>query len=205
MALNRGRRGFGWFVLSLFISPIIVFIILLTLGQTEAKKLEQVEKEENIRKKLQGNSDGLPQENRNNISFISFSDELEKLDNLKNKKIISEEEFSKLKYKLINSGNVQVNYQSSNYAKNEEFTVCQNELLEVKEKFDTNIITEKNTKFPVNSHVIEIKTEKQYRVVEIDIENNNYICSLGGIYFKKFHEHEIILFSDYQNHKKYMP
>ena len=64
-----------------------------------------------------------------------------------------------------------------------------------------NIFREKgkpidNDKFTINSHIVELKTEKQFRIIEIDNENNILICSLnGGITTVSFTEDEIELFS----------
>ena len=50
--------------------------------------------------------------------------------------------------------------------------------------------------FNVNSHIVELKTEKQYRILEIDYLNNLYICSLNsGITKISFTKNEIQLFS----------
>ncbi len=36
IASNRGRSGFGWFLLSLVLSPLICLILVLALGKTGA-------------------------------------------------------------------------------------------------------------------------------------------------------------------------
>ncbi len=59
-------------------------------------------------------------------------------------------------------------------------------------------------KFRVNSHVVELKNKKQFRIVAI--ENNIFVCSPnGGLINEYFYEYEIELFSiwveDYKKKK----
>ena len=60
VATKRGRNGFGWFFLALFITPIAVLILLLLLGPTETKRTEQIVEEGTLRKAVrEGNTEYL--------------------------------------------------------------------------------------------------------------------------------------------------
>ena len=71
------------------------------------------------------------------------------------------------------------------------------EVVEEESQTASNNKCEWQGKFPVNSHVVELKTEKQYRIIEVDNENNLYICSSSGMSTTRvsFAENEIELFS----------
>jgi len=43
MAKNRGRNGFGWAVFGLIVSPLLVWVILLVIGDTEEKRKEKAD------------------------------------------------------------------------------------------------------------------------------------------------------------------
>ena len=60
-------------------------------------------------------------------------------------------------------------------------------------------------KFTINSHVVELKTGNQFRIIKIDNTNNRYICSLNnGITSVSFAENEIELFSIWvKNYKRH--
>ena len=49
MAQKRGRSGFGWFILSLIISPILCIIILACLGDTDGKRRKKLLEDEEYR------------------------------------------------------------------------------------------------------------------------------------------------------------
>ncbi len=49
MANKRGRSGFGWFLLSLIISPFLCMLFLLALGETEEKRKNRIIEEEELR------------------------------------------------------------------------------------------------------------------------------------------------------------
>ena len=51
-ARNRGRSGTLWFLLSLLISPILTVLLLLAMGDTDAKRREKWQKEEHIRNSM---------------------------------------------------------------------------------------------------------------------------------------------------------
>ena len=54
MAFERGRSVLGWVVLSIFFSPILGIILLLLLGPSEEKKMEQIASEEALRREMRG-------------------------------------------------------------------------------------------------------------------------------------------------------
>lgn len=92
-AMGSGRSiGFtASFFISIFLSPLIGFIVVL------CSKTETQEKLENVI---------LNQSENNNLttdSSISIADELEKLANLRDKGIISEIEFQSGKDKILNN------------------------------------------------------------------------------------------------------
>ena len=52
-AKNRGRSGTLWFFLSLLINPILAVLLLLAMGDTDAKRKERWLFEEQVRNKTQ--------------------------------------------------------------------------------------------------------------------------------------------------------
>lgn len=60
MAEKRGRSVIGWYVLSIFITPIYTSVILACLGETNQKRKERIFQEEEWRilcKKLSANKE----------------------------------------------------------------------------------------------------------------------------------------------------
>ncbi len=51
-AKNRGRNGLGWFIFSVFFSPLLGFIVLLCLGDTEERRKEKIIEDEKLRQTL---------------------------------------------------------------------------------------------------------------------------------------------------------
>lgn len=51
MANKRGRSAFGWFLLSLIISPFLCMLFLALLGETDEKREERIIEEEQLRNK----------------------------------------------------------------------------------------------------------------------------------------------------------
>lgn len=49
MAEKRGRSFYGFFIVSLFLSPLMGILIALLLGETEKHKIERIECEERTR------------------------------------------------------------------------------------------------------------------------------------------------------------
>jgi hypothetical protein len=78
-ASNRGRFGFGYFILSLIISPLITFIIVLALGENDNIRRKRIYEEAEIRESVALKYQG---RNRNGTcawSGISFSGESKRL------------------------------------------------------------------------------------------------------------------------------
>lgn len=89
------------FLLSLLLSPIIGLIIALV-----SKDKEDEEYKKKILKSQQTQKatlDNLSQSKQNEFSSKSIADELEKLIKLRDENSITDEEFQKLKYNLINT------------------------------------------------------------------------------------------------------
>ena len=98
---SKRKIGF-WksFFLSLFLTPLIGLVVVLN-----SKNIEKEEYENKLLQVQQNQQEALSklsQEKPSNASVGSIAEELEKLTKLKNDNIISEEEFLKLKDKLIN-------------------------------------------------------------------------------------------------------
>lgn len=55
-AKNKGRSGFLWFFFSLFISPLLAILLLLVLGDTDARRREKAYEAEHIRNTVHGNT-----------------------------------------------------------------------------------------------------------------------------------------------------
>lgn len=55
-AKNRGRSSVLWFILSLLINPILAVLLLLAMGDTDAKRKERWMREELIRNRVQNNT-----------------------------------------------------------------------------------------------------------------------------------------------------
>ena len=51
-ASNRGRFGFGYFLLSLILTPLITFIILIILGNSKKIRRERIREEAEIRENV---------------------------------------------------------------------------------------------------------------------------------------------------------
>ena len=71
LAVKRGRSGCGWFLLSLIITPFFVTILLFIMGPTEDERLKQIEKEEEIRKRLRSDSSETSRNIQSSISVVS--------------------------------------------------------------------------------------------------------------------------------------
>ena len=49
IAQKQGRSGIGWFFLSIVINPLFAILILIALGDTEAKRIERAMNDERAR------------------------------------------------------------------------------------------------------------------------------------------------------------
>jgi hypothetical protein len=110
LASSRGRSGFGYFLLALVMTPLVGFAILLALNnKAEEARQEQLRREDHERhlesiKALTSTTSGneaVPS-SANTHKPVSISDELEKLATLRDKGILSDEEFQQQKSILLN-------------------------------------------------------------------------------------------------------
>lgn len=91
------KMGFlGGFMLSIILSPLVGFIITLF-----SKSIEQENREKELLENQKEQTRLLAEKSENNT--ISIADEIEKLISLKDKGLLTEEEFQKAKQRLINN------------------------------------------------------------------------------------------------------
>lgn len=109
LASSRGRSGGGYFLLSFFASPIVALIVVLVIKNIneENKKYFRAAHEhemqlESIKAISRATTDSIPA-TKSNFSSQPFSiaDELTKLGALKEKGLLTEEEFSVQKQQLL--------------------------------------------------------------------------------------------------------
>jgi predicted Zn-ribbon and HTH transcriptional regulator len=95
LAPSRGRSGFGFFLLSFFLSPLIGLIVLLVvrnLAQERRDALARAEFNEKISEPLRTVAE---------ISSLNIADEIKKLADLRTSGILSEDEFALRKADLL--------------------------------------------------------------------------------------------------------
>ena len=86
-ASNKGKSFFGYFILAILLSPLIGFVAAM-IAKDESKSLKS-------------NTISDEDSQVNQKSNISVSDEIIKLNELKEKGILTEEEFNEQKKKLL--------------------------------------------------------------------------------------------------------
>jgi len=98
---NRRIGFWSALFLSLFLSPLIGFVLTIMSKdlKDEAYKTQLLNTQQNQQYALQR----LSEAKQNESSVRSIADEIEKLKNLRDQNLITEEEFQKLKDQLINS------------------------------------------------------------------------------------------------------
>ena len=153
---NRKIGFLGAFFLSLLLSPVIGLIIALVSKNKEDEKYRQkVLKTQEAQKvaieKLSG-------EKTAKKSSISIADELEKLQKLKEKNIISEAEYIKLKDNLIDSSDNSL-IKPNDTAKTEISTENE-DLVDINEEYEIsinslNVEERKNAREYINQGVLE--------------------------------------------------
>jgi uncharacterized membrane protein len=160
LAERYGRDGAGWTFGSLFISPIVCIVILLCLGETTEKSEKRIRQQQASMEK-----------NSSQKTITHVTDELKKIKELLDSGVISQEEFEKLKIRLMISIDNPI------------------------EACEENNVDNTDKKFLIMSHIVELKTGKHFNIIEIDDKNGVYICASGGGNPQSFTEHEIELFS----------
>lgn len=106
LASSRGRSGGGYFLLSFFASPIVALIVVLVIKNIneENKKYFRAAHEhemhlESIKAIARSNSSNNPSNDA--VKSLSVADELSKLAALKEKGLLTEEEFFAQKQRLL--------------------------------------------------------------------------------------------------------
>ena len=112
LASSRGRSGFGFFLLALLMSPLIAFAILLALSnKAEEARQEQFRREEHERQlesiKALASTTSPSEAAQSSATAsasasVSISDELEKLAALRERGILTDEEFQQQKAIVLN-------------------------------------------------------------------------------------------------------
>jgi len=119
LASSRGRSGLGFFLLSFFFSPLLGLIVVLVmkdLADESAKESEKRREEErrefdrkrehekqleSLRAVTASQANRAPSSTVESIASISVADELIKLASLRDKAILSSEEFEQQKRQLL--------------------------------------------------------------------------------------------------------
>ena len=108
LADSRGRSGFGFFLLSTVLSPVLGLIVVLVMSnKIEDEKKEQLRREEHERqvesiRAIATRSDGSASSSASGSSPTrSVADELVKLAELRDKGILSDSEFQAQKAALL--------------------------------------------------------------------------------------------------------
>ena len=77
-ASNRGRSGFGYFLLSLIISPLIGFIIVIALGENKQMRKERIQEDaeirENVAQVYRGTANNNPIIANNTDNLLAYND-----------------------------------------------------------------------------------------------------------------------------------
>lgn len=102
-ANGRGRSGIGWFLFSVFLSPLLGLILVAVLPDLEEKRLEEARREDRERKEHEKQLESLRAVTASSTAAAqgSVTDELMKLADLKAKGILTDDEFQAQKAKLL--------------------------------------------------------------------------------------------------------
>ncbi|MCQ2348561.1 MAG: SHOCT domain-containing protein [Paludibacteraceae bacterium] len=107
IASSKGRTGFGWFCLSMLVSPIISIIILLCVGDSQEKKEKDLNTAMDIiERRKSDNCNWLPEKESDEIEQDSMSQEqaikeLKKAKDLLDLQVISQEDYDAKKAELL--------------------------------------------------------------------------------------------------------
>lgn len=119
LASSRGRSGFGFFLLSFFFSPLLGLIVVLVIknltveAERESEKRREDDWREQERKRehekqlesLRVLAAKVPASADMNTVFLgSLADELQKLASLRDKGVLTSDEFERQKQTLLNRG-----------------------------------------------------------------------------------------------------
>lgn len=105
IASSKGRSGFGWFCLSMLVSPLISVIILLCVGDSQEKKEEDLNTAMDIIERRKSNNK-LPEQEYDETEVDSMSQEnaiceLKKAKDLLDLQVISQKEYDAKKIELL--------------------------------------------------------------------------------------------------------
>lgn len=95
VANNKGRSGCAWFFISLLLSPLIAFIVLLCVGDSDEKKEESLKKAMDVIERARTNDDD---EDMNQDKAI---EELQKAKKLLDLEVITQDEYDAKKAELM--------------------------------------------------------------------------------------------------------
>jgi len=92
LAKSKGRSGFAWFFISILISPIIAFFILLAVGDSDDKKFEDLQNQKEMLEEIDKS-----QKNKTDQAI----EELNRYKNLLELGVITQKEFDEKKAELM--------------------------------------------------------------------------------------------------------
>lgn len=104
IAASRGRSGFGFFLLSAVLSPLIGLAVVLVLDDLNKKKAQEeaaAREHERRIEEVKAISGAAQQRASTTGSVASIADELEKLGALRDKGLLDEQEFQQQKAALL--------------------------------------------------------------------------------------------------------
>lgn len=98
---SKGRSGCGWFILSLIISPLLAFIILACLGDTDEKRAENIKAAMDVvNEKQQADKKATEDESEGEMTEKKAIEELKKAKDLLDLEVITKEEYEAKKAEL---------------------------------------------------------------------------------------------------------
>lgn len=100
LANSRGRSGFGFFMLSVVFSPLVGFAAALALPDLELQKLDEKRRHEDHERQLEALK-AVTSTARSGGSGASIADEIEKLAQLKERGLLTDDEFAAQKAALL--------------------------------------------------------------------------------------------------------
>ena len=106
LADNRGQNGIGFALFSLFLSPLLALIVLLVMPNLKLEQKREEDRRRQHERELESiraiaNSATAQPEAKQEAPAVSIADELEKLAALRDKGVLTEVEFIKMKLDLL--------------------------------------------------------------------------------------------------------